>query len=89
MKRENYAWFNPLGAEKPWQGGYFLGALGMRYFLLMRYASAENRDWGEGCIESRSSSSSSRILISRMRYFMSMLYASAEIRDWGEGCIGP
>jgi hypothetical protein len=30
----------------------------MRYFLLMLYASAENRDWVVGCIESRSSSSS-------------------------------
>jgi hypothetical protein len=26
----------------------------MRYFPLMLYASAENRDWGVGCIESRS-----------------------------------
>ena len=31
----------------------------MRYFLLMLNASAENRDWGEGCIGSRSSSPSS------------------------------
>jgi hypothetical protein len=30
----------------------------MRHFPLMLYASAENRDWGVGCIESRSSSSS-------------------------------
>ena len=42
-KRGNYVWFNPLG---------------MRYFLLMLHASAENRDWDGGCIEFRSSSSS-------------------------------
>jgi hypothetical protein len=29
-------------------------SLRMRYFSLMLYASAENRDWGVGCIESRS-----------------------------------
>jgi len=40
-------------------GRFFLG---VRYFLLMLYASAENRDWGEGCIVSRSSSSSADIL---------------------------
>jgi hypothetical protein len=31
----------------------------MRYFPLMLYASVENRDWGVGRIELRSSSSSS------------------------------
>ena len=31
-------------------GRFFLR---MRYFPLMLYASAENRDWGVGCIESR------------------------------------
>jgi len=34
-------------------GRFFLG---MRHFLLMLYASAENRNWGEGCIESTSAS---------------------------------
>jgi hypothetical protein len=34
-------------------GRFFLG---VRHFLLMLHASAQNRDWVEGCIESRSPS---------------------------------
>jgi hypothetical protein len=40
-------------------GRFFLR---MRYFPLMLYASAENRDWGVGCIGSRSPSSTGNFL---------------------------